>query len=1405
MRPGEPAGAPPVRAMVPPTGLSQPIVLRGGRRAPSRVLFGPHETNLGRGRALSERHVAYYGRRAAGGAGVIVTETASVTPDDWPYERAPLAADCGSGWAAVAQAIRPHGTVLLAGLGHAGGQGSSAWSQQPLWAPSPVADVVSREVPAELDQSAIAGIVAGFAAGADRAVAAGLDGVEIDAGVFSLLRQFHSGLTNRRADDYGRDRLRLTREVLTAVRAAIGDARILGLRLCCDELAPWAGITPDLAAGHVGALAGLVDLLVVVRGGPFATGAYRPDAATPPAFNTDLARRMRRAAAGRVPIVLQGSMVDAADAQQALDTAAADVVEMTRALIAEPDLVVLVRAGQGHRVRPCVLCNQACQVRDVRNPVVSCIGEPASGHETVEPRPGGRAAAPVDVLVVGGGPAGLEAARVLATRGHQVRLAERGARLGGTLRIAARGPGRDRLAGLADWWAAECRRLGVRICLNTDIGIEEIDRHRATGGAVLLATGSVPAPPAARTDLPAPDAEAMIKVLDVVHVLTAGPAVLPAGPVVVHDPLGGPVGVATAQWLAELGRPVTIVTPDPVVGARLAAGDLAPANVRLARAGVRRQARSRVCEIGPGGLVLEDVWTAERQILGCAAVIDCGPRLPRDTLHTHRPDLPRAGDTIAPRTILAAVLEGRRRALEIGAGRPGSPRVDHGIPRPDHDRPARADDAPGGPQRPPRPPRYGPAGPGGAGTGKDPGLFTPQQIGPLTLRNRIVFCAHLTNYADEGLPNARHAAYYAARAAGGTGMVITEELTTHPGDRPYEKMIRGFDPAVIPGLRRIADAVHAHGVPVLAQLNHNGGQSASTYTRLPVWAPSAVADPMFREVPKALAESEIADVVAGFARTAAHAVAGGFDGVEVQGSHSSLIRGFLAPATNRRTDRYGGPLANRARLLLEIIEAARAAIGPGRVLGVRLCGDDGIEGGITLDEAVAVAALVEATGAVDYLNTAIGVATSTLPLIIPSMQVRPGYAAHIAAAIRAAVDLPVVAVGRFTDPAQAEQVLAAGQADLVGVVRGQIADPAFAATARAGGHGRGGGEQGAGDEAGQGERREGGTCVACNQECVGRTGRNRWLGCLVNPRAGREAVPLAPPRRRGRRVFIVGGGPGGLRAAVTAAGRGHRVTMVERGDQLGGQVRLAARLPGRGGLRALVDDLAARLDGLGVEVLLDTVADTDLLHTAGPDAVVLATGSRPARPDWAGDDPRIVGVREVLTGAARPRGRVLVVDSTGFHQAPSVAELLAARGADVTVISDAMVVGQDLGLTLDLERWNRRAAALGVRQAGDLVVTAVGDADPDPHRSAPPDSPGTSGRSGRADGLMVSVTHHPTGAVRRHAVDWVVHTEPSRAEDALWSKLRVDAPFELHRVGDCLAPRRAHAAILEGDRVALLL
>lgn len=619
--------------------------------APSRVMFGPHVTNLGDDeRRLTDRHIAYYARRAAGGAGVIVVEGASVHASDWPYERAPLAERCADGWAAIAAACHAHGSLVIASLDHAGGQGSSAYSQAPLWAPSRVPEVNSREVPKWMEADDIAAVVAGFGTAAALAVASGCDGVEINAGQHSLVRQFLSGLTNHRGDEWGADRLRFARQVIAAVRAAAPEA-IVGLRLSCDELAPWAGITPEMAPAIAAELAGdpaaRIDYVVVARGAIFSAEKTRPDFHEPTGFNIGVCRDVRAAvqqAAADVAVLLQGSVVDWGQAEWAIDDGVCDGVEMTRAQIADPDLVARVRANQADRIRPCIRCNQRCQVRDGRNPIVSCVVEPSAGHEAADPDWYAPAAAPRDVTVVGGGVAGLEAARVAAARGHRVTLVERSTRLGGITAVA--GPG----AAFVDWLVAECERLGVAVRTGSAFDASAAGAHR---GSVIEAVGSVPGTRGYDVD----EGAVVIDVVD----LRTGTAALPAeGRVALFDPIGGPIAVALAE---ELGERAVLITQDHIAGNELSrTGDLAPANVRLAQRGVVVARRALLRSVGPDGVRVQDRFSGEMQVIECVALVDCGFRLPADPVV---PGAVRIGDCVAPRTIAEAVLEARRAAAAI--------------------------------------------------------------------------------------------------------------------------------------------------------------------------------------------------------------------------------------------------------------------------------------------------------------------------------------------------------------------------------------------------------------------------------------------------------------------------------------------------------------------------------------------------------------------------------------------------------------------------------------------------------------------------------------------------------------------------------------------------------------------
>lgn len=609
--------------------------------------------------------MAYYRRRAVGGCGLIVTETASVHDSDWPYERAPRAAECGAGWAAIAAGVREgnDGTLVLASLGHSGGQGSSAYSQRALFGPSQFPDPATREVPQEMEHDDIAAVVAGFADAARVAVSSGLAGVEVNAGQCSLIRQFLSGLTNARGDAYGTDKLLLARQVLAAVREAVGVGPIVGLRLGCDELAPWAGITPEAAQEAAQQLASAVDYIVAVRAPAFDVGGTRPDGHTEPGFAVPLAAALRVALPVDLPVVAQGSIVDPAMAEEVLLSGSADLVEMTRAQIADPDLAAKLADGVSAQIRPCVLCNQRCQVRDARNPLVSCIGEPYSGYEGQEQVPTGTTAVAHDVLVIGAGPAGLEAARVAAGRGHRVEIIERESRPGGMLVTAAAGVGRGHMAGLSDWLVAECDRLDVSITTGTTIGSEDLQERLRAGQRVALCTGATHAPSVSVGD-------------DTVQVMTAAAVLsaaqrgaldaLPSGPIVVSDPVGDSVGVAVSELLAAIGHEVVLVTGDLIAGVQLSrSGDLAPANARLARAGVRVAKGSVVRQLDDHVAHVENTYTGEKEDVPATLVVEVTFGVPDETLWNDDSHMIRAGDAVAPRTVYEAILEGRRAALAL--------------------------------------------------------------------------------------------------------------------------------------------------------------------------------------------------------------------------------------------------------------------------------------------------------------------------------------------------------------------------------------------------------------------------------------------------------------------------------------------------------------------------------------------------------------------------------------------------------------------------------------------------------------------------------------------------------------------------------------------------------------------
>lgn len=540
-----------------------------------------------------------------------------------------------------------------------------------------------------------------------------------------------------------------------------------------------------------------------------------------------------------------------------------------------------------------------------------------------------------------------------------------------------------------------------------------------------------------------------------------------------------------------------------------------------------------------------------------------------------------------------------------------------------------------------------------------PHLFQPIDIGPMTVKNRLLMSAMSINFGvdEQGRVTDQLIQYLAARARGGVGMMLVGGGGIHPSGVELPNLPALWDDGCIPALKRLTDTIRPLECRLGMQLMHGGRQS---YHDDKV-APSAIPAPaVVRGVPRALTEEEIHMLADAFGRAAARCRAAGFDFIEIHGAHGYLINQFLAPNSNQRTDAYGGAFENRIRFLLEVMAAVRAHCGDDFPMGMRINAEDYIDNGWGQDEALRLAPIIQSRGAA-YLHVSAGVYGSR-QLTIPSMYVPQGCFADLAAAVKAGVSLPVVAVGRIKSPRLADEIIADGKADLVALGRSLLADPSWPAKARAGTPNR--------------IR----PCVGCCLGCIHTVLRLEPGGCVVNPDVGREYLlkeiePAATPRR----VLVVGAGPAGLAAARMAALRGHQVSVCDQAAAAGGALRLAALPPGRSDLAELIDYFVAQLEQLAVPLRLNTPLDDDLLDQVAPQVVVLATGSLPEMPLIKGlyrSRMQVCTVTEVLSGQSDPGQRILVY---GGNQAGLVlADFLATRQREVTVLHPGRHFGEEM-------------------------------------------------------------------------------------------------------------------------------
>lgn len=646
-----------------------------------------------------------------------------------------------------------------------------------------------------------------------------------------------------------------------------------------------------------------------------------------------------------------------------------------------------------------------------------------------------------------------------------------------------------------------------------------------------------------------------------------------------------------------------------------------------------------------------------------------------------------------------------------------------------------------------------------------PNLFSPLVIRNKTIRNRILSTGHDTTLPTEAAVNDALIAYHVARAKGGVGLIVTQVAGVHETARYTSHSLMATDDSCIEGYRKLADACHAEGCIVFSQLFHPGREIMESADGLlaVAYAPSATPNERFHVMPRELDEGMIYEIIQGYASAAGRMHRAGLDGVEFVASHGYLPAQFLNPRVNRRSDQWGGSLDNRLRFFREALRAIRREAGEDFVIGMRISADDRDDSDGGIEEVLDCCAQLEPL--LDYVNVTAGTSATLggAVHIAPPMAFENGYLASEAKRIKDSLTIPVFVAGRINQPQEAEAILASGQADMCGMTRAMICDPEMPNKAR---------------ESRPDDIR---ACIACNQACIGHFHRGYPISCIQHPETGRElqygAIEAAA---RPKRVMVVGGGPAGMKAAITAAKRGHRVTLYEAERHLGGQARLAQFLPRRAEFGGIITNLSRELEQQQVRVIRGVRVDRPLVEQEAPDSVIIATGATPYLPDFPNDGSvKVVDAWQILRREVEPGRRVVIVDWRNDWIAPGLAELLVRNGS----IVDLLVTGTHLGSALPLYVRDNIAGELHRLQ---VQVTPYA-------------------RIYGADGGTIYAQHTVTGEpIEFEGKDMLLLCLGHQPQDGLKQSL-AGLSCEIEMIGDCLAPRTAEEAVYEGLKVGARL